>query len=117
MNDITLAHNEESQRQGMVHNLARQILDVLNSHYPGYVWLVKVDDVGGVASVFNLHLSATYGYILHLDNIQQSSRMLKLASLRAGGELLERHNLNRGRKNDTQIAEIRRDIKGNAVNE
>lgn len=75
--------------------LAKRCADLLNSHYPGYLWAVNVNSTatGGVMFIKNFSVSYRYGYTLHIEKLDNKLRKV----LMAGGEILERARLNRGR--------------------
>lgn len=74
--------------------LVKQCADLLERHYPGWLWAVQPDERGGVINIRSLRLSGLWGYILHTKNIQHDPQ-LKLV-LKAGGEILERFGQKRG---------------------
>lgn len=81
----------------------KRALKVLKDHYPGYYWRVGINDdrTGGVLYIMNMDINAAlwggqpYGYVLKLKTVYQDPD-LKCA-MRAGGEILERARLFRGR--------------------
>ena len=75
--------------------LAKDIGETLHAAYPGHLWAVTV--VSGVATVKDLYISSTWGMLLHYDNIKGDAGARKKAIIMAGGELLERANLRRGK--------------------
>lgn len=75
--------------------LVKNIADLLERHYPGWLWAVQPDERGGVINIFSLRISGTWGYRIKTKNIQ-SDPQLSLA-LQAGGEILERCGQPRGR--------------------
>lgn len=91
--------------------LAKEIADTLNTHYPGHLWGVNVDGRGGVANIHNLLLSGQMGYVLKLVNIFSASDF-KRDVVRAGGEILERFRLARGRFNEHQYAGLASNFAG-----
>lgn len=76
--------------------LAKQIAEVLDRHYPDHMWGVHADSLGGVATIKNFRLSGNWGFVLHLPTIYSGSEFEKRVMM-AGGELLERYQLHRGR--------------------
>jgi len=76
--------------------MAMEITNVLQKHYPGYPWAVNVNsgETAGVVNIFNWAISSRYGYVLHLTTVQNDPT-LKCVVL-AGGEILERGKLLRG---------------------
>ena len=75
--------------------LAKRAADLLNNHYPGYLWAVNVNatPTGGCMFIKNFSVSYRYGYTLHIEKLD--TKLKKVVS--AGGEILERARLNRGR--------------------
>lgn len=113
LDDSTSPTSEAAAEQ----NLARVIAEVLHKHYPppkgvGFWWAVQVNVRGGVAYIYNLALSGTHGYILHLTSIAAANRYHRV--MQAGGELLERAGLARDRSlSSDKIDMIQRDIRNN----
>jgi len=81
-------------------NMASRAASQLDKHYKGYRWQVAVR--GAVAIVRNPALSADMGYFINLND---PSVTFEDAIMRAGGEILERHNLRRGNVDLTSYAE------------
>jgi len=77
--------------------LAQNASNLLNDHYPGHLWAVFVDSEqsGGVMVIKNLAMSSEYGFVLHLSNVIHDPSLRKV--LMAGGEMLERAKMERGR--------------------
>lgn len=93
--------------------LARQALAVLTRHYPDHDWAVDVRSDQGIITIKNLGLSGNWGVILHLVNVQEDDRLLIV--MRAGGEILERYRLRRGRANHERMAELPTDRAGRII--
>jgi len=82
--------------------LAAQAMKVLLDHYPGYTWIVEIDDRPnvGTMNIYNQEVNAaifggaSYGYRIFLSTAQNDPRLLCV--MRAGGEILERARLRRG---------------------
>lgn len=92
--------------------LAKNCLDVLNRKYPGHRWMVCVDDVGGIVNITNARLSGLQGYTLHITKIDNDFKSV----MRAGGEILERYRLSRGRIIDSEIVDLARNrLNGEAI--
>lgn len=91
--------------------LASNSLAVLERHYPDWGWMVGVDDVGGIMQVRATAIPGKWGFLLKIKNVDPEGR----AIMRAGGELLERYRMHRGRRRpgDTQL--LIRDAMGRAV--
>lgn len=71
---------------------AAEVGDTLFHHYPDHMWVVYVQ--GGALVVKNLAISGNYGFILPKCH---TAKELAAVSILAGGELLERAGMKRGR--------------------
>jgi hypothetical protein len=91
---------------------AKAISEVLQRHYPGHHWAVNVNGEGGVATIKNFSLSGDWGFLLMLSAFSASE--LDKRVVMAGGELLERYNLSRGRRIEAEMNAVRFDRLGNA---
>lgn len=91
--------------------LAKEIADTLNSHYPGHLWGVNVQGEQGVADIFDLMVSGEMGYRIKLVNMYSASQ-LKRNVIQAGGEILERFRLARGRFDESQYVLLKTDHSG-----
>lgn len=80
-------------------NLAKQMAEALHQHYPGHLWGVCVSEKTGMADIRNLALSGQWGYRLKLKDHYSASEW-KAEVVRAGGEILERFKVTRGRATD-----------------
>lgn len=76
--------------------LAKRIAESLHRHYPDHLWGVGADAASGVVKVMNLRLSGRWGFILKIRDLAYEDEIEREAK-RAGGELLERYRLSRGR--------------------
>lgn len=92
--------------------MAKDMAEALHAHYPGHLWAVQVDGETGMADVRNLALSGTWGFRLRLPAIYSASEF-KRRVVMAGGELLERYRLKRGRLNEDQYNQLVTDHAGN----
>lgn len=74
--------------------LAVRASELLQKHYPGYIWAVNVNSekTGGVMTIKNFSVSYQFGMILHLEKLDNKLKKVIIA----GGELLERAKLKRG---------------------
>lgn len=73
--------------------LVKDIANLLEKHYPGWLWAVQPDKRGGVINIFSLRLSGRWGYRIKTKNIQNDPQH-KLA-VDAGGQILERFGFRR----------------------
>ena len=74
--------------------LSKNIADAICKRYPiekGHRWGVHVDGHGGVLHIYNLSLSAKFGFTLKLKDIVNDSRYT--LAVRAAGEILERYDV------------------------
>ena len=90
--------------------LAMRCGEELHKHYPGYAWGVNVSSETGMVQVRNLTLSGEWGFNIKLITIN-SDPSLKLL-VNAGGEILERYKVRRGRASEDQIALLKTDAIG-----
>lgn len=95
-------------------SLCKNVLEVLYKHYPGHLWMVKADDGQGVVFIFNARISGSEGYILHIENLTNYT-ILEHRVMQAGGEVLERFGMSRGRVKENDAKDIIRDYKGEAL--
>lgn len=103
---------KETQANQMI---AKTIAETLNKHYPGHAWMVTASVMQGVVWIYNLKLSSEYGYVLHIDDLQQDPSMR--LTIRAGGEFLERYGLRRGELNHDALADKPMDLRGNVIHD
>ena len=88
------------------HNLADvrlvgDVHEVLNRHYPGYTWVVGLNDegLGGVMSIMNMDVNMqilgnpSWGYVLKLSTVYQDPSLKCV--VKAGGAILESAGLSR----------------------
>jgi len=89
--------------------IAKQVFVKLWDLYPMYDWAVKVDarpSVGMVSVKLPTLMGATMGYNFPLDKLAADPEMLIVR--KAGGEILERWNLRRGKANTVAFHEAKR---------
>jgi hypothetical protein len=83
--------------------MAADVLNLLDTAYPGHPWKVQVygDETGGGFHIRHLEFDGQpYGMNQPRAHRFASASELRLAVLRMGGELLERVNLRRARRNE-----------------
>lgn len=93
--------------------VSKRILEVLNKHYPGYPWGVKVQK--GRANIKNMATSGEEGYAINFDTKDYSASNLDAAIVRAGGEVLERFGLRRAWADPQQISELKMNWMGQVL--
>ena len=91
--------------------MAKEMAEALHSAYPGHLWAVTCDGEIGFADVRNLALSGNWGFRIKLDEIYSGSQF-KHKVLMAGGELLERYRLRRGKFDADEYANLKTDFAG-----
>lgn len=84
----------------------------LERNYPGWRWWVECTLPSGMFSVKNLDLDGEYGFVSNIASYLTNPERHKMI-MRAGGEVLERYNQNRGAKPGK--IDIVRNIRGNAI--
>lgn len=92
--------------------MAKQMAETLHSHYPGHAWAVTCDGATGIATVRNLALSGNWGFTLKLTTTYSASEFRRRIVM-AGGELLERYRLTRGRFDEETYRGLARNFAGN----
>jgi hypothetical protein len=110
---IELADETEIAQARRDATAQKQIEAALLKFYPGHVWAVKV--YRGLAAIHNLNLSGEWGFRLDIPRHDWSASELQRAVMLAGGELLERYKLSRGKPKAHELEALRFDPKGNAI--
>lgn len=87
--------------------LARELAELLDKHFPGYLWAVNVTLRGGMATVQSLALSGEWGCYVPLARILNDPARKYL--IQCGGELLERYRVHRGRMDPDQVVNLHTD--------
>ncbi|MDD5375287.1 hypothetical protein [Acidithiobacillus sp.] len=93
---------------------ARAMAESLHTAYPGHFWAVSCDGRTGFADVRNLALSGNWGFRIKLGRIYSASQFKKDV-LKAGGEILERYHLSRGKASDAEIGDLKMDFAGRVL--
>lgn len=94
-----VAPNDEDFR------LAKELSELLDRHYPGHLWAVSADHKNGIVTIQNLRLSGRWGFIVKIANLANDPG--RRSVIRAGGELLERYNVARGRFNVADLSHLK----------
>lgn len=87
--------------------LMRDVMAVLNRHYPGFLWVVDLS--GGLLTVNAPQLSGSMGFIIKMRDFTFHRVVM------AGGELLERYRQRRARIDPDAVRHLPRTIRGDAV--
>jgi len=80
--------------------LVRRCAEVLQKHYPKYMWHVQISMDNSVVGVRCISIDTQYGYVLHTLQVQSDPDLKCVVN--AGGEILERAFVTRGRANADQ---------------
>jgi len=96
---------------GVLENLTKRCGAALEAKYPGWMWLLNPDEEAGVMYFYSLRLSGEWGYILKIEDVQAGDAE-KMAVM-AGGEILERYNIRRGRYDVELLRGKITDLRGN----
>lgn len=96
------------------YELASIVGECLHTAYPGYLWRVNAEIEGGVVNIICGDVSYESGCTIMIADLVEPTAA-KRHVLKAGGEILERANLNRGRMREHELAEAKRDIRGNII--
>jgi hypothetical protein len=92
---------------GSDYTRAKNTAEMLEKKYPGWLWAVHTMD--GVVVVKSMRLSGNWGFVLHEDKIDNDYK----AVVRAGGEMLERFRMARGKfHEDKYLNDLTMDYKG-----
>ncbi len=74
--------------------LTKRIAEMLERHYPSHPWMVEVSHAQGVAFIsLPIIMRRNQRFVLHTDRLKSDPGLR--AVIRAGGEILERHNVPR----------------------
>jgi len=91
--------------------MSKEMAEALHGAYPGHMWAVACDGEIGFADVRNLALSGNWGFRIKLTEIYSGSDF-KRRVVMAGGEMLERYRMRRGRFNAAEYSDIPVDSAG-----
>ena len=105
---------EDAQAEAYDLSKSKDIGEALNNQYPGHMWAVRVQSKQGVATIHNMQLSDQWGYVIKLDKIYSASHLVQ-RGLQAGGEILERFKVARGRVNDDIMDALPKDFAGRVL--
>lgn len=93
--DIEIVDGKQRDVNDML--LARNISEILHRKYPRHLWAVHVNSEGGVVNIFNWRVSYKYGWVFKYVDLTPFDSQAERKVCNAGGELLERAYLKRGR--------------------
>lgn len=117
-NMILLNDSFEKPLSGNSKSLGINILKELSKHYPALKgdkqsgWCVIINERNNIIQITNTFLNSQYGYVCHLSKVAGTD--LK-DIMRAGGEIMERFNVERTAINEEQaLKNVKRDVIGRA---
>jgi len=96
--------------------LTKDIGAILVKHYPGWDWVVQVNEIGQMIEIFNYHCHTKYAYRIRMVDIMNDP--LRRLAVVGGGEILERFGLPRGgfgAEAQAMVAFAYRDVHGNLI--
>ncbi len=111
MNLVMEAQDDSAQATLAEYDIARRMAETLHTHYPDHLWGVSADVEAGIATVTNLRLSGKWGFIIKLSTLVHDVNLKSV--VRAGGELLERYKMRRGRFDAAAYNDLPTDFSGN----
>lgn len=112
--NLLIANDYDAQQNMLDMAMAKDVAEALNEHYPGHLWAVNCRGEAGLMTIHNLMLSGQWGFTLMLDKSYSASD-LRQRAIMAGGEILERYRVSRGRINHDQMAEMPVDFAGRVI--
>ena len=93
--------------------LTKDTADKLEKHFPGWLWTINPDEGAGMMYIYSLRLSGEFGYKLKILDIQNDET--RKFAIRAGGEILERYGIKRGRYHRDLLRGKIADLRGNFI--
>lgn len=94
--------------------VAKQGMRILQTHFPGHLWALQINQFGRVINVFNHALHDEWGYLIKLDEVEHR-RTVGQMFLEAGGQILERFGLKPGRFDIAEYVKLKKDAKGRCL--
>jgi len=98
---------------GSLANLTKDTADKLEKNFPGWLWCIDPDENAGMMYIFSLRLSGEYGYKLKIKDIQDDET--RKFAIMAGGEILERYGIRRGKYKRELLKGKIQDLRGNYI--
>lgn len=93
--------------------LVKDMMALLDKHYPGFQWAIQPSEFGGVFNVFCLDFSARWGYRIKMGDIVNDPK--RRAVVTAGQDILKRFGYPGHVYRPHLIAGIKRNRKGEAI--
>lgn len=104
--DLHGAHGHKVELSDQM--LAVELSKLLSDNYPGYQWVIAVNSDGGVIDIKNWDISWEWGYRIGGKGKTFQSMThdaLRHMAIMAGGEILERAKLKRGKIDEAILPE------------
>ena len=114
MDDVYYADQVPPEFRAQEQILAKWVGEILNKQYPGHLWAVSVQD--GLVQVLNLALSGRFGFVLSEADIV-AGKYGRRKVVMAGGEILERYKLSRGKAIQSEYDALMINLRGEVVGE
>lgn len=111
---LVLANELDARAEAWDLTCSKDIGEALFNAYPGHSWGVRVQSHQGIATIHNLSLSGEWGFVLHLDKAFSASELRRKAIM-AGGEILERFKVARGKAVQDALASMSTDFTGRVL--
>jgi hypothetical protein len=112
MKPIIVPDDADPKRRALREHYAGVLGRTLVDTYPGRDWMVKISQDCTVATVFCAQVSLEHGFVLHTGVVLHE---LQAKAKRAGGEILERFGLHRGKGDGADASGLIRDGRGNVI--
>ena len=109
MSELLFANPGSMQTAAWEMTIAKNVGDMLNRVYPGYLWAVNVR--GGIIHVKNLYLSGKWGFTEKLPGVYSASS-LEATMKRGAGEILERYKSSRQKFKADEWAGLKKNFAG-----
>lgn len=93
--------------------LTKRYGEALEKQYPGWLWVINPDEDGGVIYIYSLRLSGEWGYVLKTGEVENDCH--EKAAITAGGAILERYGIRRGKYDRGLLQGKMRDLRGNLI--
>ncbi len=97
---------------GSLENVTKRAGAALEKKYPGWWWCLNPDEEGGVFYIYSLRLSGEWGYVVKIKDMQDTPAK---TAIMAGGEILERYGIRRGKYKRSLLKNKLVDLRGNFI--
>lgn len=111
---IYVATDQDFRDELRAKELCDSVGPVLAMTYPGYRWRTEALPKQGIIRIRCEMTNASFGYVLKLRNWFSATQWRELV-VKAGGEILERSNLNRRGFDENEFRQAPRDCAGRLI--